>query len=250
MTLTFPSSGAIEGVPALAWQAAARALVVRQLLLQEAARLGVDATPLSDQDGRTETPEEASMRALIQREVATPEPDETTCRRFYEQNSQRFQVGELYESAHILLAAAPGDIVARTAARAAADEILTAVKSDPSAFANAAREHSACRTSALEGGCLGQISRGQTVTEFESGLDRLRPGELAVVETRFGFHVVRLDQHVPGKTLPFETVRQRIADYLAVRVERRALAQYVSILAGRAEIVGISLESTGSPLVQ
>ncbi len=62
--------------PILAWQAAARALVVRQLLLQESARLGVTAEPLRDPEGRVETAEEAAMRTLVEREVATPEPDE------------------------------------------------------------------------------------------------------------------------------------------------------------------------------
>ena len=50
--------------PILAWQAAARALVVRELLLQEAKRLGIEAEPLRDPEGRFETPEEAAMRAL------------------------------------------------------------------------------------------------------------------------------------------------------------------------------------------
>ena len=81
--------------PILAWQAAARALVVRELLLQETARLGIEGMPLSDPDGRTETADEAAMRTLVEREVITPEPDEAACRRFYEQNRQRFRSGDL-----------------------------------------------------------------------------------------------------------------------------------------------------------
>ena len=77
--------------PILAWQAAARALVVRELLLQESARLDIQAEPLSDPEGRSETAEEAAMRVLIEREVVTPQPDEAACIRFYEQNRQRFR---------------------------------------------------------------------------------------------------------------------------------------------------------------
>ena len=99
--------------PILAWQAAARALVVRELLFQETARLGVEAEPLSDPDGRIETADEAAMRTLVEREVITPEPDEAACRRFYEQNRQRFRSGDLYEAAHILVAAPRGDVAAR-----------------------------------------------------------------------------------------------------------------------------------------
>ncbi|MDP1865131.1 MAG: peptidylprolyl isomerase [Bradyrhizobium sp.] len=236
--------------PILAWQAAARALVVRELLLQESTRLDIQAEPLSDPEGRSETAEEAAMRVLIEREVVTPQPDEAACIRFYEQNRQRFRSGDLYEAAHILIAAPSADIAARASARTTADTILSAVRADPPLFAEFARSHSDCRTSAQEGGRLGQLTRGQTVAEFETALQRMRPGEFAVTETRYGFHVVRLDQHAPGQLLPFELARDRIADYLATSVQHRALAQYVSVLAGRAEIVGVTLAAAGSSLVQ
>jgi len=236
--------------PILAWQAAARALVVRELLLQESRRLGIEAEPLRDPEGRSETPEEAAMRALIEREVVTPEPDEAACLRFYEQNRARFRSGDLYEAAHILIAARSGDTAARATARATADTILSAVRTDPALFAEFARSHSDCKTSAENGGHLGQLTRGQTVAEFETALQRMHSGEFAIAETRYGFHVVRLDRHAPGQMLPFELVRGRIADYLATSVQHRALAQYVSVLAGRAEITGITLAASASPLVQ
>lgn len=236
--------------PILAWQAAARALVVRELLLQESARLGIEAEPLRDAEGRRETGEEAAMRALIEHEVATPEPDEAACLRFYEQNRQRFRSGDLYEAAHILIGAPPDDVPARAEARLTAENILAAVRSDPALFAEFSRSHSACKTSAQEGGRLGQLTRGQTVAEFEAALERMRPGEFAIAETRYGFHVIRLDQHARGQTLPFELVRDRIADYLTASVQHRALAQYVSVLAGRADISGITLAAATSPLLQ
>jgi peptidyl-prolyl cis-trans isomerase C len=236
--------------PILAWQAAARALVVRELLVQESKRLGIEAEPLCDPEGRSETPEEAAMRALIEREVVTPEPDEAACLRFYEQNRQRFRSGDLYEAAHILIAAPRSDPAARASARATADTILRAVRADPALFAEFARSHSDCKTSAADGGHLGQLTRGQTVAEFEATLQRMRSGEFAIAETRYGFHLVRLDHHAPGQVLPFELARDRIADYLATRVQHRALAQYVSVLAGRAEITGVTLAAAGSPLLQ
>ncbi|WP_050631730.1 peptidylprolyl isomerase [Bradyrhizobium viridifuturi] len=236
--------------PILAWQAAARALVVRELLLQEAQRLGIEAEPLTDPEGRRETPEEAAVRELVEREVVTPEPDEAACQRFYEQNRERFRSGDLYEAAHILIAARQRDVVARTSARAKADTILSAVRSDPALFAEFARAESDCKTSAENGGHLGQLTRGQTVKEFEMALQRMRPGEFAVAETRYGFHVIRLDEFAAGQELSFELVRDRIADYLATKVRHRALAQYVSLLAGRAEILGVALAAASSPLLQ
>jgi len=236
--------------PIDAWQAAARALVVRELLRQEAARLAIVEPPLSDEHGRVETDEEAAIRGLVAREVPTPEPDDSACRRFYETNVQRFRSASLYQAAHILVAVAASDRKGRLAAREAADAMLAAVKANPSVFADLARERSDCRTSAHDGGSLGQFSGGETVAELERGLDRMREGDAAIVESRYGFHVVRLDRRIEGRQLPFETVREQIAAYLAAKVEHKALAQYVSILAGRADITGITLATSASPLVQ
>lgn len=236
--------------PIHAWQAAARALVIRQLLLQESSRLGIVAEPLRDEEGRYETAEEAAMRALIEREVVTPEPDEASCLRYYQQNRQRFRTSDLFEAAHILIAAPVNDRAARAGARTAAESILSAVRSDPARFEQLARDRSDCSTSAENGGRLGQITHGQTVDEFEAALGRMHEGEFAIVETRFGFHIVRLDRRALGQAIPFELARDRIANYLAASVQRRALAQYVSLLAGRAEITGIALASSASPLVQ
>jgi peptidyl-prolyl cis-trans isomerase C len=236
--------------PIEAWHSAARALVVRELLRQEAMRLGVEEPPLMDDEGRTETDEEAAIRGLISREVATPLPDDVTCRRFYAANTHRFRSPTLYQAAHILLAAAKDDRPSRSVVRQDADSILASLRADPSAFAALARERSDCRTSAVEAGSLGQFSRGETVAELEHGLDRMQDGDLAIIETRYGFHVVRLDRRIEGHQLPFDKVRDRIAAWLMETVERKALAQYVSILAGRADIAGLTLASASSPLVQ
>lgn len=236
--------------PILAWQAAARALVVRELLLQESQRLGVSAEPQRDDDGRFETDEEAAMRALIDREVSVPEADEATCRRYYAHNAQRFRTSELFEVAHILIAASPDAAAARRQARDKANAILKQLERSSDRFAALAHQHSDCKSSAAEGGRLGQIARGQTVAEFEEGLSRMAAGEMAVIETRYGFHVVRLDEKAEGRALPFELVHRRIAAYLEESVRRRALAQFVSVLAGRADIRGVNFAAAASPLVQ
>ena len=64
--------------PAESLKVAARALVVRELLLQEARRLEIVEEPLDDGEGRRETAEEASVRALVDREVHTPSADRAT----------------------------------------------------------------------------------------------------------------------------------------------------------------------------
>jgi len=230
--------------PLAAWKAAARALAVRELLLQEARRLEICAAPLVDGDGRRETGEEAAMRSLVEREVRTPTADGAACRRFYEQNRRRFRSQDIYEAAHILFGARKANAAAYAEAKASAEAALAVLRAHPEQFAALAAAHSAC-ASAQNGGKLGQITAGQTTPEFERALFALEPGAMAPepVATRYGFHVIRLDHKHDGSDLPFELVAGRIADYLEEAVKRRALAQYVARLASAARIEGIDFAS-------
>jgi peptidyl-prolyl cis-trans isomerase C len=237
--------------PLAAWQAAARALVVRELLLQEAQRLQIVAEPLADAEGRRETEPEAQIRQLIAGQVQTPQADEDACRRYYQSNRKRFRSPDLFEARHILLAAAPNDAKARAEGREQAKQIIDELKRDPSRFAALAEALSACPSSKV-GGSLGQIGPGQTVPEFERALSAIASGEVAAdpVETRYGIHVVVVDRRIEGRELPFEQVRERIAEWLTEKVRRTAIAQYLSILAGRAAIEGVEIAASPSPLVQ
>ena len=232
-----------------AWQAAATALVIRQLLLQEAARLGlsVDDGPAEPADGT----EEALIRQLLASEIAIPEADTATCRRYWQANQAKFRAPDVYEAAHILFAAAAEDKAGRTAARQAAMETLQQALDQPERFAALARERSACPSGA-SGGLLGQQSRGDLVPEIETFIVALEEGQICPVpvETRYGFHVLRLDRFRRGEVLPFETAAPMIEQQLRGQSWQRAVSQYLRILAGRAEISGIALESAQSPLVQ
>lgn len=230
-----------------AWTAAARSLVVRELLLQEARRLGIESQPRDDGEGRRETEDEAAVRALVEQEVKTPTADPEDCRRYYERNLSRFRSPDIYEAAHILISASQGDKQAYEQAREAANALLAQLKASPADFANCARLHSAC-PSAEQGGHLGQIGSGQTTPEFETALAGLSEGEITAmpVATRYGFHIIRLDRKSEGRVLPFEAVAQRIADYLTDNVRRRATAQYIARLAARAAVVGVEMPSIES----
>lgn len=237
--------------PAAAWQAAAHALVVRQLLLAEAGRLGIAAAPEEDDEARRETEEEAVIRALLEQEVKVPTADTATCRRYFERNPALFRTSDLSEVAHILIAADPADAAARQAARERAQALVAALLSGAADFAATARAASACPSGAV-GGSLGQIDRGQTVPEFETALAGMVPGAVhpEPVETRYGFHIVRLDRRVAGRALPFEVVEAAIAGHLELSSWHAAMRQYVSLLVGRADIRGVEMGGASSPLVQ
>jgi len=216
---------------------------VRELLRQQAVALGFLAA------GADDAAVTAGIEQLLEREVTTPSPTEEECRRYYDAHAEEFRSGDLVCARHILFQITPGchvDLV-----RAEAEQTLAQLLAAPVDFEACALTLSNC-PSGRQGGNLGQISRGDTVPEFERALFRLQPTGILreLVKTRHGFHIVAIDQRIPGATLPFEAVRDRVAERLKAGVEERALRQYVSILAGQAKVTGLDLQSATSPLVQ
>lgn len=236
--------------PGAALTAAARALVVRELLKQEATRLGLAAGEASCRE-RHAAEDETLIGALIEREIDAPRATEEECLRFYRNNPDRFRSEDIYEARHILIAAHPDDAGARSRARHEAERLIGRLKEKPDEFAWLARSVSDCPSKEQDGN-LGQVTRGSTVAEFEDALTGLSEGELCMqpVESRYGFHVVALDRRVPGETLPFELARPRIAAWLEAATWSKAVAQYVAILAARAEIRGIEINAAEGPLIQ
>jgi peptidyl-prolyl cis-trans isomerase C len=225
--------------PDAAQKEAAVALVVRELMLQRADSLGLDRHA------------DDVLEQLIRQDVTLPEPDASTCLRYFEANRGRFRSPTLYEARHILIAAAPDDSNERDAARAKAEQLIACLQKRPDAFADLAATHSDC-SSKGNGGHLGQFASGTTVSEFETFLDNLEPGQLSPVPvpSRYGFHVLQLIAREPGRDLPFTAVQEQIADYLSESVFRNAIRQYVSLLAAGATISGVEIDAATSPLVQ
>jgi peptidyl-prolyl cis-trans isomerase C len=216
---------------------------VRELLRQRAVAIG-----LLDADARDDAVT-AGIEQLLAREVITPSPTEEECRRYYDAHAEGFRSGDLVCARHILFQVTLGcnvDLV-----RAEAEQTLAQLLADPGDFEACALTLSNC-PSGRQGGNLGQIGRGDTVPEFERALFGLQPTGILreLVKTRHGFHVVAIDQRIPGRTLPFDAVRDRVAERLKASVEEQALRQYVSILAGQAQITGIDLQAATSPLLQ
>lgn len=231
--------------PIDAWHSAARALIVRALLLSEATKLGLAPQPLT-QDGRTETDDESLIRQLIDTQVGTPQPDEAVCRRYYQQNLGRFRTPTIYEAAHVLVSANEQDALAFRIAQGKVEKIASELRLYPEKFEMLAALHSDC-PSCEQHGNLGQLTRGQTTPEFERALANLAPSEIsAPVQSRYGFHLIRLERKIEGRQLPFEVVRNKIADYLRDSVQRRASAQYIALLVSKASIDGIDLAGAES----
>ncbi len=217
---------------------------VRELLRQRAVALGLLDAAVED-----ETEIDAAIEALLDKEVTTPVPTEAECRRYYEQNPAEFESGDLVHARHILFQVTPQ--VNLPQMRARAEQALNELLAEPGRFAALAAELSNCPSGA-QGGNLGQIGRGDMLPEFEKAVFKFGASGILreLVKTRYGFHIVAVDRRIPGHRLPFDVVQEEIAARLRSRVEERALRQYVSMLAGQAEIEGVQLEASASPLVQ
>ena len=155
------------------------------------------------------------------------DPEEV--RKYYESNRKQFGIEESRQAAHILVSVEPGaSPEAKQKARARADEIYREVQKDPGGFAEAAKKHSDDPGSAAKGGDLGPISRGamKDTPEFERALFQLKPGEIsAPVETRHGFHIIRLVTLQSATVKPFEEVRAQIEKDLKRQLAMRRFAE-------------------------
>lgn len=217
---------------------------VRELLRQRAVALGL-LSPASAEDDEVG----AAIENLLAHEAAVPTPTDAECRRYYEAHFEDFSSGDMVHARHILFQVTP--LAPILEIRARAERVLNEVLREPDRFADLARELSNC-PSGRQGGERGRLCRGDAAPEFEDAV--FRPDAAGIlrelVKTRFGFHIVAVDRRIAGETLPFDLVRDQIAERLEAGVEERALRQYVSILAASARLTGVELPMATTPLLQ
>lgn len=224
---------------------AMQALMIRELLLQQAVKKGL----CTREDIKNKADDIIDI--LLEKELTVLKPTEEECRRYYTNNAKRFVAAPLFEASHILYAALPGKSDAREEALFRARKALERIKSGEEKFEDVAAADSAC-PSGKQGGNLGQISKNQTVPAFEAALFRMQEGELSKepVESEVGYHIIRVHKRIDGKPLPYEAVSEWVADFISKQNWQRAFSQYVKILIGEAEISGFHLKGVDSPLVQ
>ncbi len=137
-------------------------------------------------------------------------------RKHYEANASRYQEPEQRRAAHILIKVDEGaDAKTRQAAKAKAEQLLAEVRAAPSRFAEMARQQSQDPASGAKGGDLGSFTRDMMVKPFADAVWNMKPGEIrGLVESPFGYHIIRLDAVVPGAKLGFDMVKADIAHEL------------------------------------
>lgn len=149
-------------------------------------------------------------------------PTEKEVQDYYASSASSFGKPEERSASHILIGAPQGDSAARKQAKAKAESLLAALQKAPKTFAETAKRESQDTGSAAAGGSLGSFGRGTMVKPFEDAVFSMKPGEMRLVETEFGFHIIRLDG-VKTDTPTLASVRGQIED--AIR-RQRAQKQY------------------------
>ena len=156
--------------------------------------------------------------------IAVPDSD---VRSFYEKNAERFQQGETVHASHILVRVPQNASDSqKQQAGVKAQQLLSQVRGGAD-FARVAREASQDQGSAPNGGDLGFFAQGQMDPAFEAAAFALEPGSLSgVVETPFGFHIIKLHERRPPRTIPLAEVGTKIRQYLIDQLRNAKLAAF------------------------
>ena len=151
---------------------------------------------------------------------------------YMEENQARMTMPEQVQASHILFGVAEEeDDAAKAEKKKQAEEVRQKLV-DGADFGELAKEHSSC-PSKNRGGDLGKFGRGRMVKPFEDAAFTQEVDEIGpVVETKFGYHIIKVTEHDTAGEVP----RERVAEYLARQKKSEAMVSFVEGLRAKADI--------------
>jgi len=179
---------------------------------------------------RFQVPEEVQVEyVVLSAEVllASEQVGADEVKAYYESNLSKYGEPEQRRASHILISAKSGaSPEEKSKARERAEAILSQLRKSPGSFAEIAKKESGDPGSAAQGGDLGFFSRGMMVRPFEEAAFRLKPGQISdLVESDFGFHIIKVTAIKPGKMKSLEQVRPEIERELKKQQAGRHFAE-------------------------
>ena len=187
---------------------------------------------------KSDARQEMAIKKLVDDEIASkvvvkPEDVKT----FYEQNPKSFQESERVHASHILITAPKtADAATKAQAKAKAEAILKEIKAGKD-FATLAKQNSQDPGSAANGGDLGFFQQGQMVGPFNDTAFSLKPGTVSgVVETVFGYHIIKVIEKQPGRTVPLEEVKPKIEQFLEAQNREKQTGVFVNGLRAKGKV--------------
>ncbi len=204
----------------------------KRLVIQEALKAGFDKR--SDVQADMEAAKESALFDRYVRDVVSSNiVTDAAARQYYDQHKDEFATPERLHLRHIVISASNVgprarskeqvlEIVKRIAIELRTENVSARAASDPEVaarlrvnqFSQLARQYSE-DGSAPSGGDLGWVARGQLDPDFETAAWALAPGlPSGVVETKFGYHIILVEEKQPAGTEPFERARPKIREFL------------------------------------
>ena len=177
-----------------------------------------------------QAPEQASIEYVqldldtIKKGISVPEED---LRKYYTENQARYTAPEERRASHILIKAEKGASEAdRAKAKAKAEALLADLKKNPASFADLARKNSEDPGSAEKGGDLDFFGRGAMVKPFEDAAFALKPDEISgVVESDFGYHIIKLAATKGGEKRSFDSVRAELEAEVKTQLAQKRFSE-------------------------
>jgi len=198
------------------------------------------------------------VRFSVENLLAKAEVHNDDVRKYYEARQKEFGTPEERRASHILITVAPNASQSdKDAAKAKAEALLKQAKEDPARFADLARKNSQDPGSAANGGDLDYFGRGVMDKPFEDAAFGLRVGEISdLVQSKFGYHIIKLVAIKASKVPPFEKVRGQIESKLRQQIATDKFAELAEkfsntvyeqsdTLKSAADLVGARVEQSG-----
>jgi peptidyl-prolyl cis-trans isomerase C len=208
-----------------------------QFPTQEAFEKALKDRGMTAESLRKDAQVDLSVTKLMDTEVAAiPAPSDADARDFYDKNQDKFKEEEKVRASHILVRVdEKADAAAKQKARAEIDGVLKKVKGGGD-FAKLAQEHSQ-DGSAAQGGDLNYFGKGQMVPAFDKIAFELKPGQVSdVVQTQFGYHIIKVVDHKAGRTVPFDEAQAKIRDYLTGQKKQQHADTFIENLKKKSRI--------------
>jgi peptidyl-prolyl cis-trans isomerase C len=212
--------------------------IKKQFPTEDAFKQMLQARGVTLEQLRADTAQTIAVNVMLKDEleplVKVSEADSKT---FFEQNKPRFRQDDAVHASHILIRVPEqADAAAKAKAKTQADDLLAQIKKGGD-FAGLAKKFSQDPGSAPNGGDLGFFSKGQMVPAFEQAAFSLKPGQTSgVVETPFGYHIIRVSETKSGRDLAYDEVKAQIENYLKQQMRDQKSQQFVDQLKAKGKV--------------
>ena len=203
---------------------------------EQAFQFKIQAGGFTEETYREDIRQQVSVQRMISQGIAPSiSISDEEVENFYEANMDQMHRPVAVHARHILIKPESAEPEAQQAAKDEAGEILAEIRAGED-FVKLATDRSQA-PSAPQGGDLGYFGPGKMVEPFEKAAFALQPGETSeVVQTQFGYHIIRLEDRRGGDTAPVEEVADKIRNYLSQQKLQSEVETLVTTLRNESDV--------------